>query len=175
MSAASSIVQGIRGALRQRRMTYRQLAAAIGVSEPTVKRDLSRGDFSLSRLDRICDVLELSLADLLLSSPSATRLTQLSEQQERALVRDPTLLVVTYLVVNDWKWGEITSTFQLDDNALISVLLRLDELGIVDYRPPRRMRRLTARNFAWRRDGPVQEFFLNRVAPEFLRSNFWLR
>jgi hypothetical protein len=152
-------------------MTYRDLAAAIGVSEPTVKRDLSRGDFSLSRLDRICDVLELSIADLALT-PGTTLLTQLSEQQERALVRDPRLLVVTYLVVNEWKWNEITTTFQLDDNSLISVLLRLDELDIIDYRPPHRIRKLTARNFTWRKDGPVHEFFLSRVAPEFLRSPF---
>jgi len=172
MSAATSIVQAIRATLRQRRMTYRDLAVAIGVSEPTVKRDLSRGDFSLSRLDRICDVLELSIADLAQTTTGTTLLTQLSEQQERALVKDPRLLVVSYLVVNDWKWNEITSTFQLDDNSLISALLRLDELGIVDYRPPHRIRKLTARNFAWRKDGPVHEFFLNRVAPEFLHSPF---
>jgi len=143
------------------------------VSEPTVKRDLSRGDFTLARLDRICDALELSLADIAQNQAAgAGLLTQLSEQQERALVRDPRLLVVTYLVVNDWKWNEVTSTFQLDDNALVSVRFRLDELGIVDYRPPRRIGKLTARNFSWRKDGPVHEFFLNRVAPEFLRSRF---
>ena len=173
MSAATSIVQSIRSALRQRRMTYRDLAASIGVSEPTVKRDLSRGDFSLSRLDRICDVLDLSLSDLAnAAAAGGSFLTQLSQEQERALVRDPRLLVATYLVVNDWKWGEITSTFQLDDNQLISLLLRLDELRIIDYRPPRRIGKLTARNFAWRRDGPVHEFFLSRVAPEFLRAHF---
>jgi len=172
VSAATSIVQAIRGALRERRMTYRELAAAIGVSEPTVKRDLSRGDFSLSRLDRICDALDLSITDLAHAPAGAGLLTQLSEQQERALVRDPRLLVVTYLAVNDWKWNDITATFQLDDNALISVLLRLDDLGIVDYRPPRRIRKRTARNFAWRKDGPVHDFFLSRVAPEFLRAPF---
>ena len=173
MSAATSIVQAIRASLRQRRMTYRELAAAIGVSEPTVKRDLSRGDFSLARLDRICGALELTLADIAQNQAAgAGLLTHLSEQQERALVRDPRLLVVTYLVVNDWKWTEVTSTFQLDDNAFVSVLLCLDELGIVDYRPPRRIRKLTARNFSWRKDGPVHEFFLNRVAPEFLRARF---
>jgi transcriptional regulator with XRE-family HTH domain len=172
MSAAMSIVRGIRAALRQRGMTYRELAAAIGVSEPTVKRDLSRGNFSLHRLDRICEVLGLSLHDLAQAPAASALLTQLSQQQERALVRDTRLLVVTYLIVNDWKWNEITSTFQLDDNALISALLRLDELGIVDYQPPRRIRRLTARNFTWRKDGPVHDFFLGRVAPEFLRAAF---
>ena len=141
MSAATSIVENIRGALRQRRMTYRDLATAIGVSEATVKRDLSRGDFSLRRLDRICDVLDYSLSDLA-QAPAAgsALLTHLSEQQELELVKEPRLLVVTYLLVNDWKWSEITSTFQLDDNELISALLRLDALAIVDYRPPRRIR-----------------------------------
>ena len=173
MSAATSIVQNIRGALRQRRMTYRDLATAIGVSEATVKRDLSRGDFSLRRLDRICEVLDYSLSDLA-QAPAAgsALLTHLSERQELELVKEPRLLVVTYLLVNDWKWSEITSTFQLDDNELISALLRLDALAIVDYRPPRRIRKLTARNFAWRKDGPVHDFFLRRVAPEFLRAHF---
>jgi len=172
MSAATAIVQAIRSALRARRMTYRELAAAIGVSEPTVKRDLSRGDFTLSRLDRICDVLDLSLAELAQVQSAQTLLTQLSEQQERALVRDPRLLVVTYLLANEWKWHEIISRFALDDDALVAIVLKLDALGIVDYRPPRRLRRLTARNFSWRKEGPVHEFFLNRVAPEFLRAAF---
>lgn len=172
MSAAAAIVQAIRSALRSRNMTYRELAAAIGVSEPTVKRDLSRGDFALSRLDRICDVLDLSLAELAQTQSTQSLMTQLSEQQERALVRDPRLLVATYLIANEWKWAEITSRFALDDDQLVSIVLKLDTLGIVDFRPPRRLRKLTARNFSWRRDGPVHEFFLSRVAPEFLRAPF---
>ena len=171
MSTSAALLQSIRAILRARNMTYRQLAAALGVSEPTVKRDLSRGDFSLSRLDAICTALDLSLADLL-QAPAPSLLTTLSQAQERALVRDPRLLLVTYLIVNEWKWQEITATFALDDNTLTSAVLRLDELGIVDYRPPRRIRRLTARNFAWRKDGPVHEFFVTRVAPEFLRARF---
>jgi transcriptional regulator with XRE-family HTH domain len=171
MSSTASLLTSIRATLRQRGMTYRQLAAALGVSEPTVKRDLSRGDFSLSRLDAICGVLDVSLVDLL-QMPATTLLTQLSQAQERALVRDPRLLLVTYLLVNDWKWAQITATFQLDDNTLTSALLRLDALRIVDYRPPYRIKKLTARNFAWRKDGPVHEFFISRVAPEFLRAPF---
>lgn len=166
-------MQSIRAALRQRGMTYRELAQALGVSEPTVKRDFSRGDFSLSRLDRICEALDVSLADLVRGATGqSSALTQLSEQQERALVRDPRLLLVTYLLINDWKLGEVSSVFMLDENALVSVLLRLDALQIVNFRPPNRIKKLTARNFSWRKDGPVHEFFLTRVAPEFLRSRF---
>jgi DNA-binding Xre family transcriptional regulator len=173
VDASRLVVQSIRAALRQRGMTYRELASALGVSEPTIKRDFSRGDFSLSRLDRICAVLDLTLGDLVQGSATPTAaLSQLSERQERALVRDPRLLVVTYLLVNDWKLHEVSNTFALDENALIAVLLRLDELQIISYRPPNRIKKLTARNFSWRKDGPVHEFFITRVAPEFLHARF---
>lgn len=171
MSAAKILVDNIRGVLRQRGITYRQLAQLLGVSEPTIKRDLGRGDFSLARLDRICEVLQLSLAELVDAS-APLRVHEFSDAQERALVRDPQLLLLTYLLVNDWKWEEIVSTYAFDESQLVSLLLRLDELRIVDYRPPRRIKKLTSRTFSWRRDGPVHEFFLAQVAGEFLRGPF---
>jgi len=172
MSAGQALVRNIRHVLRQRGMTYRQLAELLGLSEPTIKRDLSRGDFSLGRLDRICEVLDLSLSDLVDGGQATGALHELSEAQERALVRDPQLLLLTYLLVNEWKLAEIMTTYAFDEARLVSALLKLDELGIVDYRPPRRVKKLTARNFAWRKDGPVHEFFLARVAGEFLRGAF---
>jgi len=42
----------------------------------------------------------------------------------------------------------------------------------VDFRPPNRMRKLTARNFSWRKDGAVQEYFIRRVIPEFFNARF---
>lgn len=173
MAESRLLLQAIRAQLRARGITYRELARRLGVSEPTVKRDLSRGDFSLSRLDRICEVLELSLADLTNPEPGdGGVLTRLSAEQEAALVSDPRLLLATYLVINDWKFAEIVATYRLDENQLVDLLLRLDALQIVDYRPPQRIRKLTARNFGWRRDGPVQDFFLQRVLPEFLGARF---
>lgn len=172
MSAGQTLVNNIRAVLRQRGITYRQLAQMLELSEPTIKRDLSRGDFSLSRLDRICEVLELSLSDLIDGLPSASNLQELSDAQERALVQDPQLLLMTYLLVNDWTLAEIERTYALDESQLVSLLLRLDELRIVDYRPPRRIKKLTARNFAWRKQGPVHAFFMQRVVGEFLRGPF---
>ena len=173
MSRSATIVQSIRAHLRGKGMTYRELAHALGVSEPTIKRYLGRGEFSLQRLDEICDVLDLSLVDLVQGhDPQSSRLSRLSEKQERALVRDRRLLLLTYLLVNDWTLAEITSTFAFSENDLVSLLLRLDTLGIVDYRPPKRVRKLTARNFTWRTDGPVHAFFLERIVPEFLGGGF---
>lgn len=171
MTGSAVLVQGIKARLRAQGVTYRDLATRLGVSEPTIKRDLARGNFSLQRLDAICEVLGVDVTDL--PEPPGTRvLTELNEAQEHALVSSPRLLLVTYLIVNNWSFEDITAAFQFDENSLIDALLKLDKLRILEFRPPRRIRRLTARNFSWRRDGPVQEFLIKRVIPEFFGSHF---
>lgn len=172
MSTRLALLNGIKAALRARKVTYRELAQSIGVSEATVKRDLSRGAFSLLRLDQICSSLGLTLADLTQRPEGAEVVTELSESQERALVSDPKVLLVTYLLVNDWKFQDIVSTFELDENEYVKLLLRLDQLKIIEYRPPHRVRKMTARNFTWRKDGPVHRFFLSRLVPEYFQSPF---
>jgi DNA-binding Xre family transcriptional regulator len=172
MSATQALLRGIKSTLRTRKLTYRDLAQSVRVSEATIKRDLSRGHFSLRRLDQICEALDLTLNDLTQPISTADVLTQLSQAQEVALASHPKHLVVTYLLVNDWTFQELIAAFDMDESELIGILLRLDKLGIIDYRPPYRIRKLTARNFSWRTDGPVHEFFVTRFAPEFFRSTF---
>lgn len=173
MSASAILVQAIRAELRRRAMTYRELAAQLGVSEPTIKRDLSRGGFSLQRLDRICELLGMTLEDLFKSDQSAgTAITQLSRKQESSLVANPKLLLTTYLILNNWRFSEIMSTFKIDENELVSLLLELDALKIIEYRPPYRIKKLTARNFSWQKDGPVHRYFIARILPEFFDARF---
>jgi transcriptional regulator with XRE-family HTH domain len=172
MSATAALLGGIKASLRARGLTYSDLARLIGVSHATVKRDLSRGNFSLGRLDQICEALGVALKDLMQPAEGVDLVTELSEAQELALITQPKVLVVTYLLVNDWKFREIVDAFRMDENELIDILLRLDRLKIIEYRPPHRVRKLTARNFSWRKDGPVHGFFLTRFVPEFFQSDF---
>jgi transcriptional regulator with XRE-family HTH domain len=172
VTASGALLRAIKSALRQRSLTYRDLSRLLEVSEPTVKRDLSKGRFSLRRLDQICAALGLTLADLVQPPDEQELVTELSEAQELALVAQPKNFVVTYLLVNDWKFRDITEAFRMDENELIEILLRLDQLQIIEYRPPHRVRKLTARNFSWRKDGPVHSFFVRRFVPEFFQSAF---
>jgi transcriptional regulator with XRE-family HTH domain len=171
MSGSATLVRAIKTRLKAQGLPYRELAVLIGISEPTVKRDLARGNFSLQRLDKICDALGISVAELIQPGEGAP-LTELSEQQEQALATNPQLLVITYLIVNDWRFDEIVAIFQLTESQLVNILLKLDKLRIVDFRPPKRIRKLTARNFSWRKDGAVQAYFLQRVIPEFFDARF---
>ena len=172
MSNSKTLLKNLKSRLRADGISYRVLAERLDLSEPTIKRDLSRGEFSLARLDRICEVLNVTLEELLQPQGTASLITELSAEQEQALVSRPKLLLIAYLIANDWKFQEIVSTFQIGENELIDVLLKLEKLGFSEFRPPNRVRKLTSRNFSWRKDGPVHEFFLRRVAPEFFGGRF---
>lgn len=171
MANSKTLIKNLKTKLRTDGVTYRELAKRLAVSEPTVKRDLSRGTFSLDRLDQICEVLGVTLEELIQPQPTAV-LTQLSAEQEKTLVSKPKLLLVAYLTANDWKFGEIVATYQISESELIDILLKLEKIGIAEFRPPNKLRKLTARNFAWRKDGPVHEFFQKRVVPDFFGDRF---
>lgn len=167
------LVDAIKRRLRAQGITYQALAKRLKLSEPTVKRDLARGDFTLKRLDDICDALGVSVTELANEEPARNlRLTQFTDAQERALVSNPRLVLLTYLLVNRWSLEEITGAIDLSENEMVKALLVLDELGIVKFRPPRGVQLLTARNFSWRKDGPLHAFFLQRLVPDYFRTRF---
>jgi len=172
MANSKTLIKNLKAVLKLRGVTYRELASRLDISEPTIKRDLSRGSFSLERLDQICDAVGIDLEELVHPPAPDAMLTQLSDEQERAIVTRPKLLLVAYLTANDWRFQEILSTFQLSESELIDILLKLERLGIAEFKAPNRIRKLTARNFSWRKDGPVHEFFLKRVVPEFFGGRF---
>src|SRR3982751_6707193 len=90
MGDTHRIVHALKRALRSRGITYAMLAKRISLSEPSVKRILSRGSLSLPRLERICQAAGLSMEELVrpvASAPSETSST-LSAAQESALAAD---------------------------------------------------------------------------------------
>jgi len=65
MSDIKMVLRNLKARMRAEQITYRQLAHKVGLSEPTIKRDMSRGAFSLRRLEQFCEALDVTLGDLL--------------------------------------------------------------------------------------------------------------
>lgn len=173
MNNIDALIQTLKGELKRQKITYRSLAERMGISEATVKRDFSKGQFSMQRLAAMCEVLDMSFLELAERAERQNQvITQLNAKQEAALVADPLLLLTTYLIINHWSADDIMNTYRIDENMLISHLLALHELGIIEYRPPWRIKKRTARNFAWRREGPVHDFFMQQVLPDFINNTF---
>ena len=93
MGETNRIILALKRGLRSRGITYAMLAKRISLSEPSVKRILSRGSLSLPRLERICEAAGLSMEELMRPLPSAhsENSSTLSAAQEMALAADPQL------------------------------------------------------------------------------------
>jgi DNA-binding Xre family transcriptional regulator len=173
VSQTSRIHTELKRCLREAGLTYADVARGIGLSEASVKRLFSSESLSLSRLERICEMAGLSLADLVERMESEREyLTRLTDEQERALVADPKLLLMTYLLLNGAAPFEICEEHRVSRSEAQKLLLELDRLKIIELRPFNRVKPLTASNFAWRTDGPVLRLFRQRVQNEFLDADF---
>jgi DNA-binding Xre family transcriptional regulator len=173
MAQTALLIDAVKSALRQRGVTYAAVARALDLSESSVKRLFSHKDMPLTRLESICALMDLEIVDLLeLMQMSQRRVTELSEEQERTLVEDPKLLMVGVLVLSHWSADEILQSYQLSQSQLIGLLARLDKLRIIDLLPGNRIKLRLARNFTWRKSGPIQRFFEQRVQQQFFDSSF---
>jgi transcriptional regulator with XRE-family HTH domain len=173
MAQVSLLVTELKRYLKSHGVTYAVLGKQLGLSESSVKRLFARQSFSLQRLEQILNLLGLEIADLVtLMNERREFLTELTPEQEDALLADPKQLLMTYLLVNGWPLAEITNTFAIDDAEAERVLIRLHRARIIELLPSNRVKLLTARNFTWRKNGPVQAFFRREVQREFLDSSF---
>ncbi|MCB1555283.1 MAG: helix-turn-helix transcriptional regulator [Xanthomonadales bacterium] len=173
MALLSELIQALKRLLKAQGITYAVLAGRLSLSEATVKRMFSRGAISVKRLDEICQVLDIGLAELAAEAHrERAPLDELSAAQEQALVDDPALLLTLYLVLNRWQQKEVLERYSWTEAQWTLLLARLDRLGIVELLPGNRTRPRTRRNFRWRREGPMQRFFQHTLLPEFFKRGF---
>jgi hypothetical protein len=173
MAQVGLLVVELKRHLKAQGITYASLSKQLGLSESSVKRQFARQSFSLRRLEQILNLVGLEIADLVaMMNERREFLTELTPEQEDALLADPKLLLMMYLLLNGWSLASITSTFTIDDAEAERLLIRLHRARIIELLPFNRVKLLTARNFTWRKDGPVQRFFVREVQREFLDSSF---
>ena len=159
--------------MRSKGKTYMDAAGVLDLSEASVKRLFSNAGLSLNRLETLCNWLGIDIKEVVLESERHQPLvTQLTLEQEKELTSDYRLLLVTYLVLNNWKEHEIKETFDYTDAQLTKHFIKLEKLGLIELLPFNRIRLLTARNFKWSEHGPVQKFFNQEILTEFMKTKF---
>ena len=173
MSQIGPLVTELKRYLKGQGITYRDIAAALGLSESSVKRLFSRRSFSLQRFEEVCAIAGLEIADLVeLSRIRHSSISELTLAQEELLVSDPRLLLTAFLLITGWDVAEIRASFEIDEREGQRLLFRLHRAGIIELQPLNRVKLLTSRNFRWRRNGPIQRLFRRQVQREFFDSAF---
>lgn len=173
MTQTEQLVGALKQTLRAKRLTYAQVAKALGTSEVTVKRLFSKGKFTLERLEAVCDIAGIRVADLArMADDKPEPITQLTPEQEKDLLADPKLLLVALLTLNGWTAEEIVEHYEVDEHEVVQRLARLDRLGMIELLPGNRIRRLVARHFSWRPGGPVAKYVEGELKTDFLSGGF---
>jgi transcriptional regulator with XRE-family HTH domain len=173
MTGAAEITDALKRCLKARGMTYARLAAALDLSEASVKRLFSAGSFTLKRIEQICRVLEIDLFELArLARSEEAMATELTAAQEQALAADPQLLLVFHLVLGGWRLDEIVAQYNVSRAECLQVLLALDRLRLIDLQPNNEVRLRTVRHVNWRRGGPIRRAYQAMVLSEFFRDAF---
>ena len=173
MSTTADLVTALKKELKAAQLTYAELARRLGMAESSVKRMFAKGDMSLSRVDAVCRALKLDFADLARRvAESQPLLTELTKEQERAVVADKKLLLVAICVLSQWTLEQMTGTYRLTEAEGIKCLAQLDRIGIIELRPLNRYRLKLAKTFRWRPHGPVMNFFREHVALDYFAGGF---
>ena len=173
MPQTTPLIATLKACLKAERKTYADVAKQLKLSEASVKRLFASEDFTLARLEAICQMLGMELSDLVQKmNESRQRLECLTPQQERELVEDMKLMIVTVCIFNRWTVQQITDVYVMTEAECVRKLVRLDSLKIIELLPQNRVKLLISPNFKWLDNGPIQQFFRQTVGREFFDTDF---
>lgn len=168
MAQTQALHDALKQALKSHGITYAQVASALGLTEASVKRLFAEQGFSLQRLDQVCQLMDMEISDLVqLMQSRVPRLQQLTEAQEREIVSDTALLLVTVCVLNRWTLSDIQQVYNFTEPECVRKLAHLDRLRMIELLPGNRIKLRVAANFSWRDNGPIQRFFQSQIQKDF--------
>lgn len=173
MSQSQELISALKSQLKAHGKTYLDVASHLQLSHASVKRLFSEENISLTRLEAICEMIDLPLADLVLSmNIQSSRLDKLTLIQEQQIADDLLLLLITVCVINGYSYQDLLNQYEISEHQCIQKLAKLDKLKIIELLPSNRFKLLISKNFSWLPDGPIQRFFLKHVQEEFFNSRF---
>jgi len=173
MDNTRAAIEMLKRALKLNGYTYADVARHLELSEVSVKKMFSTCHFTLKRIDRICQLIDMDFMDLVrMFDESRQQVSTLSMTQEKKLMGDRRLFLVAICARNHWSFDEILNSFCFTKSELIAYLNQLEHLQLLELHPGNRIRLCVAEDFRWLPHGPIESFFERRLLGEFLDSGF---
>lgn len=169
--AAGSHIPAIMAALkdlfRQRGMPFREVAAAVGVTERTLARWMAGSGVALQTLEDLCRIAGVTVLDLLdiVHEGRGPLVTSLSVHQEQELADNPRCWFLLAHLLYGIPIAEAQQRFELPEPEIVLALVKLENMGLVTLLPGNRVRLRVSRNLTWRKNGPIA-----RMREDFFRA-----
>lgn len=167
------LARAIKKRLKYRGIGYSEFATALGTSESTVKRALSKGALRLSFLEQVCSILGCTFLELVKEANADEEAeSTLSIEQEAALAHDLALFGVFYFLLRRWTHVRIRMRFGMDVRTFQQHLAQLEKLGLLERHARAQVRLLVNPRVRWRPRGPIEKLFFEDVRTNFLGGPF---
>jgi transcriptional regulator with XRE-family HTH domain len=155
--------EALKRLLKQKDLTYADLAARLEISVPTVARLMTTERLTVERLLAICDVLEIDLGALvaLIAEPDDA-MPELTEEQEDLLARVPQLMTYLRYLGRGMTPEQIAHEAKLSARSTETYLREL-ELGGLIRRAHGRVRLACRWPPRFRFPGPLQSRFFRAM------------
>ncbi len=146
-------VENLKARLKERQITYAELAEGIGMSESGVKKIFTGSDGSFQRLAQICKYAGVSLAEIVQSTKTID--VGFTDAQQTAFLREPALFQFYWMLAYEREALENTEKFfRLTKADSFRQLRQLDLLGLIKLLPGDRIRLPSVKAIRWSGDGP---------------------
>lgn len=174
MSQQQKVIEVLKKLMKTKGILYKDLARELDVSLPTIKRIFSENELSLSRLERICHILNVQMTDVfqLVETDSEDVPHKLTLEQEEHLARKPQRLAYLELLLAGMKPQQIEKKFNLSPTYTARVLADLEKWDLIVWLPGNKVKCRMARQIQLLTDGPLLKLLHEKGIKEFLNSTF---
>jgi DNA-binding Xre family transcriptional regulator len=151
------IASVIKRLLKERGITYRDMAHKLALSESSVKKLFVSNDCSFRRLSQICAILGISVSDLMTSlDEMPMRSHRHTPAQEEFLLANPQAFhLYCKIVFEDLQPENLQKIFNISHGALFKILRSLDKHNLVQLMPDGEIRYPDMGMVLWENAGPL--------------------
>lgn len=126
-------IRNLKKKLKLSRMTYRELAKQLEMSEAGVKKLFSKSDISMSRAFQICALLNLNMAEVIQEANDESVAEKVfSDQQVAFFTKNPHFFFFYMRLAYEKKTlEELQEEYKLTERSIFLYLKKLDEIGLL--------------------------------------------
>lgn len=156
----------LKNILKANRLTYKEIALALKLSEASIKRILSRRDGPIGKLDEICKVLGISFSDLVTEAHQNQKtIRYLTETQEDFFSKNLNYFdFFSTLVSRRATIEDIRAKHRLSQASVRKYLSRLEKLGLIEVHAKDRIKFLIQEPIGFSKNSRFRQVMTKRFA-----------
>jgi DNA-binding Xre family transcriptional regulator len=162
------LVEKIQTILKDRGLSYRDVALSLSLSIPSIKRIFSKKQITLENLLEICKLLDIAPSDLFFEAEQGRLKTfRFSKEQEHFFAAHPHYLAYFYQIRGKRTPAQIKSQFGLTDKSSAKYLKKLKEFGLVRF-DGRKFVSTVEGAISWDDDGPIGKIYSAKMIQDLV-------